>query len=118
MSNHPGKSEKAVARPRSAVSAGVGLSGLFGMLAWVAIARAYGMDGPWSALMNIVWCGVPMVLWSLLVDKVHRNPTTGLAWDSPPKPVKDILDISLAKLAGLWATWGGIAAIYCVCRWY
>ncbi len=105
-------------RPRSAVSNGVGLAGLFGVTIWLAVSLYYHLDGPWAALVNIVSCGVPMVLWSLLVDRVHRNPTTGIDWDEPAQPVRDTLDISLAKLAGLWATWAIIAALYCVFRFY
>lgn len=118
MSNPPSVAANGATRPASAVSSGVGFAGLVGMFSWVAVARYFGMDGPWSALMNIVWCGVPMVLWSLFVDKVHRNPTTGIDWDAPRKPLSEIIDISLAKLAGLWGTWFGIAAIYSICRWY
>ena len=106
------------ARPRSAVSTGVGLAGLAGLFGWIAVARAFGMDGSWSALIGVAACGVPMVLWSLLVDRVHRNPTTGIDWDRAPRPLRDTLDISLVKLAGLWATWGLIAVVYCVGRWY
>ncbi len=105
-------------RPASAVSTGVGMAGLFGLIIWLIIALTFGMDGPYAALMNVVFCGVPMVLWSLLVDRVHRNPTTGVDWDAPPKPTREILDISLTKLTGLWATWALIAAIYAVARFY
>lgn len=105
-------------RPRSAVSAGVGLSGLIGLLIWAAIARAFGMQGPLAALVALVACGVPMIAWSLLVDKVHRNPTTGIDWNSPPRAVKDVLDTSIVKLAGLWAIWGAIGCLYCIGRWY
>ena len=59
-----------------------GVVGLAGLFAWTAVARAYGMAGPLAALTALLACGVPMVLWSLLVDKVHRNPTTGIDWDS------------------------------------
>ena len=52
----------------------VGLVGLAGLFAWAAVARTFGMIGPLAALTALVACGVPMVLWSLLVDKVHRNP--------------------------------------------
>ena len=104
-------------RPRSAVSAGTGLAGLGGLLAWVAVARRYGMDGPCSALVNLLACAVPMIAWSLLVDKVHRRASTGIDW-SAPKPLRDTLDISLAKLAGLWITWGGIALIYFAGRFW
>ena len=104
-------------RPQSAVSHGVGLAGLFGLFAWIFVARTYGLDGPYAALMNVVACGVPMVAWSLAVDKVHRNPSTGIDWANP-KPLSETLDISLTKLAGLWLTWGGIAALYAVGRFY
>ncbi|MCP3732965.1 DUF1295 domain-containing protein [Sphingomonas sp. MG17] len=104
-------------RPKSAVSTGTGIAGLVGMGAWLAVARSYGLDGPYSALINLLACGIPMVLWAVIVDKVHRNPSTGIDW-SAPKPLSDTLDISITKIAGLWLTWGGIAAIYAVCRFY
>jgi protein-S-isoprenylcysteine O-methyltransferase Ste14 len=75
------------------------------------------MDGPYAALMNVAACGLPMIVWSLVVDKVYRNPTTGIDW-AHPKPLRDTLDVSLTKLAGLWLTWGGIATIYAVGRYY
>ncbi len=67
-------------RPRSAVSHGVGLAGLAGLVAWFLFARAYGMDGVNAAYASVIACAVPMVLWSVLVDKVHRNPSTGIDW--------------------------------------
>lgn len=104
-------------RPRSAVSTGVGVAGLAGLFAWVAAARITGLDGPFSALINIAACGIPMVLWSIFVDKVHRNPSTGIDWGDP-KPLKATIDISLVKLAGLWATWAAIACLYSIGRFY
>ena len=105
------------ARPRSAVSSWCGMVGLAGVLGWVAVARWFGMDGPYAALLNIAACGVPMILWSVLVDKVHRNPSTGFDWDHA-RPWRDTIDISLAKLTGLWATWAAIALIYATGRFY
>ena len=105
-------------RPTSAVSTGVGLAGLAGLLAWFAIARSFGMSGPYSALTNVVACGLPMVLWSIFVDKVHRNPSTGIDWDRPLPPRAETLDISLTKLAGLWATWAIIGCLYALSRFY
>lgn len=67
-------------RPRSAVSHGVGLAGLAGLIAWFLIARAWGMNGVNAAYASVIACALPMVLWSVLVDKVHRNPTTGIDW--------------------------------------
>lgn len=102
-------------RPRSAVSHGVGLVGLVGLLAWMLVAHHFGMDGPYAALIGVAACAVPMVLWSLLVDKVHRNPSTGIDW-TQVRPWRETWDISVAKLTGLWLTWGGMAAIFALFR--
>ena len=105
------------ARPRSAVSAGAGLSGLAGVIVWVGIARHFGMDGPYAGLVDLGCCAVPMILWSLVVDKVHRHASTGIDWSRRAR-VAETLDVSVTKLAGLWATWLGIAAIYLTGRFY
>lgn len=119
-------------RPRSAVSAGVGIVGLIGLFSYLLIARYAPeiaaflgidwtgrgrMDGPSSAVASVLACGVPMVLWSLIVDKVHRNPSTGIDW-SLRRPWRETIDISLTKVAGLWATWALIAAFYATMRYY
>ena len=110
-------SAKADPRPASAVSTGCGLAGLAGLLAWVCVARVYGMDGPYAALCNVAACGLPMVLWSLLVDKVHRNPSTGIDW-AQRKGWRDTIDVSLTKLAGLWITWAALALVYATGRFF
>jgi protein-S-isoprenylcysteine O-methyltransferase Ste14 len=119
-------------RPRSAVSAGVGLVGLAGLVSYLLIARfapeiadVLGIDwgdrgrmnGPNSAIASVLACGIPMVLWSVFVDKVHRNPSTGIDW-AKRRPWRETIDISLTKLAGLWTTWGLIALIYATMRYY
>ena len=104
-------------RPRSAVSHGVGLAGLAGLLAWVCVALIWRMDGPYAALIGLVACALPMILWSLLVDGVHRHASTGIDWHRRAA-FADTRDISLTKLAGLYLTWGGIAVIYAVGRFY
>ncbi len=104
-------------RPPSAVSHGVGIAGLVGLMAWLIVAEWVRMDGPYAALIGLVACALPMVGWSLLVDKVHRNPTTGIDW-AAARPWADTRDVSLTKLAGLFVTWGGIAVIYGVGRFY
>ncbi len=104
-------------RPPSAVSHGVGIAGLVGLMAWLTVAEWVRMDGPYAALIGLVACALPMVGWSFLVDKVHRNPTTGIDW-AAARPWADTRDVSLTKLAGLFVTWGGIAVIYGVGRFY
>ncbi len=119
------------ARPQSAVSHGVGLAGLAGLFSfilaahflqlprlWVQFATPYGLSWQWIAMLCVLACGIPMVLWSVFVDKVHRNPSTGIDWDAPPRPFSETFELSLAKLAGLWATWAILAFIYTLCRFY
>jgi protein-S-isoprenylcysteine O-methyltransferase Ste14 len=91
---------------------------MVGLVAWTLVARHFGMQGPYAGMAAVVACGIPMVGWSLLVDRVYRNPSTGLEWDRPLRPWSDTLDISLVKLTGLWATWAIIAMLYCIGRWY
>ena len=104
-------------RPASAVSTGVGVAGMAGMLLWLAVARFYGMDGPYAALTNVIAIGLPMVLWSVLVDKVQRNSSTGIDW-SLDRSWHETIEISLTKLAGLWFTWGAIALTYGAFKFY
>jgi protein-S-isoprenylcysteine O-methyltransferase Ste14 len=104
-------------RPPSAVSHGVGLAGLAGLGAWLVFAGSIGMDGPYAALVALVACAAPMILWSLLVDKVHRHATTGIDWGCP-RPFAETREISLTKLAGLFATWAVIGIIYGMGRFY
>jgi len=105
-------------RPKSAVSTGVGVVGLAGLIAWVVIARLLGASDPYAAIAGVAACGIPMLTWSLMVDRVHRRASTGLDWKRPPLPLAQTIDISLTKLTGLWATWALIAIIYCLGRWY
>ena len=118
-------------RPPSDVSAGVGLAGLAGLLGWLAVCRAWPsiayhlglatplepLSGPCAALAAVLFSGTPMVLWSVLVDKVHRRPSTGIDW-TRPRPLDEVVETSITKIAGLWATWAAIGFAYCVARWY
>lgn len=121
--------------PPSDVSAGVGLAGLAGLFVWIALCRSYPdiadalglqgsvagargvLSGPYAALAAIVFTALPMVAWSVLVDKVHRRASTGIDWDQA-RPLAEILPISVVKLCGLWATWALLAAFYGLARWY
>src|SRR5688572_12289888 len=117
--------------PPSDVSSGVGLAGLLGLFLWILICREWatvaelvGLSGPraplsgrYAALAAVAACGLPMVLWSLLVDKVHRRASTGIDW-SNPRPLAEVAETAIPKLAGLWATWGLIAVLYIMGRWY
>jgi protein-S-isoprenylcysteine O-methyltransferase Ste14 len=117
--------------PASDVSPWVGLIGLATLLGWIAFARlwpalvtafelpapAEPLSGPNSALLAMALTGLAMAAWSVLVDKVHRRPSTGIDW-TRPRPLSAVLEVSVAKLAGLWATWLIIGAFYALGRWY
>jgi len=117
--------------PASDVSSWVGLVGLAGLFAWIAVCRnwpaiadAFGLPGPrerlagpYSALASMVLIGLAMAAWSVLVEKVHRRPSTGISWTNP-RPLESVIEVSITKIAGLWATWAVIGFLYCVGRWY
>jgi protein-S-isoprenylcysteine O-methyltransferase Ste14 len=123
--------QQAASRPVSDVSAGVGLAGLLGLFLWIAVCRNWAaiagalalpgprepMSGPYAALLTLVFSGGAMIAWSLLVDKVHLRRSTGIDW-TKPRPLAEIVEVSITKLAGLWATWAIIGFAYCVARWY
>ncbi len=110
----------------------VGWAGLAGLVSYLLLARMapdiaawagidWGergpMSGPNSAIASVLACAIPMILWSVLVDKVHRNPSTGIDW-ALRRPWRATIDISMVKLAGLWATWALLAGAYGVLRYY
>ena len=122
-------------RPVSDVSAGVGIAGLAGLFLWIAFCRAYPdiarmlglggavsaergvLSGPYAALMALLFTALPMAIWSVLVDKVHLRPSTGIDW-SLKRPLAEVMPVAVVKLCGLWATWALIAAFYALARWY
>ncbi|AWW74243.1 protein-S-isoprenylcysteine methyltransferase [Erythrobacter sp. KY5] len=129
--SHPASATKPLTLPKSDVSSGVGLAGLLGLVVWILFCRTfpviaetaglgegYGvLSGPYAALTAMAFTAGPMAVWSLLVDKVHLRPSTGLDW-SLRRSVEEVLPVSTVKIIGLWATWAIIAALYCLCRWY
>jgi hypothetical protein len=91
---------------------------------WAQVADMLGvggprepMAGPYAALLGLVACGAPMVVWSLLVDRVHRRASTGLDWNAP-RGWGEGLGTGAVKLVGLWATWALIGAAYVLERYY
>jgi protein-S-isoprenylcysteine O-methyltransferase Ste14 len=123
------------APPRSDVSTGVGLVGLAGLFVWIAFCRNYPaiadalglggglagtrgvLSGPYAALTAMVFTAAPMAAWSVLVDKVHLRPSTGIDW-SLKRPLPEVMPVAVIKLVGLWSTWALLAAFYTLGRWY
>ncbi|MGX7925606.1 DUF1295 domain-containing protein [Tsuneonella sp. HG094] len=119
------------APPRSDVSGWVGLAGLAGLFAWITVCRHWPLvadmlgipgprmllDGPYAAVAAMLFTSGPMIAISLLVDKAHRRPSTGIDW-SLRRPLAETARVSFVKLAGLWATWIAIAGAYAIGRFY
>jgi protein-S-isoprenylcysteine O-methyltransferase Ste14 len=123
-------------RPSSSVSTGVGIAGLAGFFIWIVIILATGVGwvgelgaslgieriardpAAYAALGTVIATGIPMILWSVFVDRVYANPSTGIDWSAPHRDDPHIRDVSITKLCGLWVTWALIAAVYCIARWY
>ncbi|MEM1196285.1 MAG: isoprenylcysteine carboxylmethyltransferase family protein [Pseudomonadota bacterium] len=130
-SEPPARAPAAPRRPKSDVSSSVGIAGLLGLCVWVLICRTYPitaealgipgpravLSGPHAALTAILFTAGPMVVWSVLVDRVHRRPSTGIDW-SLKRPISQVWPISIVKIAGLWVTWAVLGALYCLGRWY
>jgi len=75
------------------------------------------LSGPYAALAAMLFTAGPMAVWSVLVDRVHLRPSTGLDWNLK-RSVEDVMPVSIVKIAGLWATWAILAGLYGLCRWY
>lgn len=121
--------------PASDVSTGVGLAGLAGLFGWIAFCRTYPeiasalglggalsaergvLSGPYAALAAMLFTALPMALWSVIVDKVHLRPSTGIDWGMR-RPLAEVMPVAVVKLVGLWATWALLAAFYALARWY
>ncbi|MEM6909106.1 MAG: isoprenylcysteine carboxylmethyltransferase family protein [Pseudomonadota bacterium] len=121
--------------PPSDVSAGVGLSGLAGLALWIIFCRNYPafadwvgltgplsgargvLSGPHAAAAAMLFTAGPMAIWSVLVDKVHLRPSTGIDWRQK-RALNEVLPISAVKLVGLWSTFAILAGLYGLCRWY
>lgn len=112
-----GSGAERLARPASVVSTATGFVGIAATTALLAVF--IGSDVPLNVQALIVPAVliVSMALWSILVDRVHLNPSTGLDFSSP-RPLSETLATTKVKLAGLYATWAIIGLLYFSIRTY
>ncbi len=87
---------------------GLGLAGLTAALLACAVLEPSPDMRPWICLLGTV---LPMLAWAVFVERAHRDPASGLDVDAP-RPPPAALRTTAVKLAGLWATWGAVAAAY------
>lgn len=98
-------------RPESEVSEKTGLAGVVALLVLTVAGLIAGPSVELAIPLVLIGTALPMVIWSLLVEKVHRRKTTGLDF-SLRHPRKEVLAITITKLIGLFATFGVIGAFY------
>ena len=105
-------------RPPSAVSHVTGWLGLAGALAMAAyLTQTPGILGTPRTLLMMAAVILPMVVWTVLVERVHLRESTGIDW-SRPRPWRDVLRTSAVKWVGLAATVFVIGLIYFAVRSY
>jgi hypothetical protein len=89
----------------------------FGLGAWVAIAALTAWKARW---LRSAPCS-PAASDGALVRAGRQG---AIAIRAPGSigpcagPWNESLDLSLAKITGLWAIWSAIACLYCIARWY
>lgn len=97
--------------PASAVSLSTGLCGLAGLVVAFGAIGYFKVPVFTAALIALTAAFIPMLLWTLLVEKVWKNASTGLDF-SRPRPQGETLETTRVKLVALFATWAIIAFLY------
>jgi hypothetical protein len=108
---------EALTLPTSPVSAATGFVGIGATALLLSVFIGSDVSVNAQALILPVVLIASMALWSVLVERVHLNPTTGRDFSSP-RPLSETLATTKVKLAGLYATWAVISFLYFSIRTY
>jgi protein-S-isoprenylcysteine O-methyltransferase Ste14 len=100
-------------RPRSVNTGWVNFLGLGGFLSAVMLLARFDLSRPVFALLSMLATAGPMIAVDLIVRKVHRRPSTGLAWDETDRPGFDIQQVAV-KLLGLAGSLAPLVIVYAV----
>jgi protein-S-isoprenylcysteine O-methyltransferase Ste14 len=93
------------------------LTGLAGLLIAAILLTQTDISLPLKALLCLAATALPMIVWTVLVEKVHLRPSTGLDF-SRPRPLDATLATTRVKLIGLFSTWLAIGFFYFAVRYY
>lgn len=114
--NHP----MSLIRPRSVNAGWVNFLGLGGFLSAVTLLARFDLSRPVFALLSMLATAGPMIAVDLIVRKVHRRPSTGLAWNETGHPGFDgpgnrhHVQRVAVKLLGLAGSLTPLAIVYAV----
>ena len=99
--------------PPSATLPWSALFGFAGFCAMIATTADMGLPKHVFTCLCVLATALPMLIIDLGVLKVHRRPSTGLAWGDEARPGFSASRVA-TKLAGLGVTFGALAFVY----WY
>lgn len=87
-------------RPESCSSLWINFVGLAGFFASLFALPRLGLDPVDGTVITACATFLPIIALDLLVKRVHRRPTTGIAWDQVPARSWSRLALKLAGLTG------------------
>ncbi len=100
-------------RPRSVNAGWVNFLGLGGFLTAVTLLARFDLSVPVFALLSMLATAGPMIAVDLVVRKVHRRPSTELAWNETSRPGFDVQRVAV-KLLGLAGSLAPLIIVYTV----
>ncbi|MCB1884969.1 MAG: DUF1295 domain-containing protein [Geminicoccaceae bacterium] len=104
-------------RPQSSVSVATGLVGAAAVSLMVLLLATLDLSLEAKIFACFAAAALPMMLWSILVEKVHLRPSTGLAAVRQRDYAASLRNAG-TKLLGLAVTFGLIAVFYWSFRFY
>lgn len=104
-------------RPTSVVAISTGLVGLVGLMVAVVVLIGSDILVGHKILICLGATAVPMIIWEIAVEKVHRRPTTGLDFSKPASGQAGYRRVAV-KLFGLSVTWTAVGLFYWLFRSY
>lgn len=104
-------------RPPSVVAISTGFIGLVGLLAAVVYLIGTDIAVASKILILLGATALPMIVWELAVEKVHRRPSTGLDFSIPASGHAGYRRVAV-KLFGLAVTWTAVGVFYWLFKSY
>lgn len=109
--------EVGVQRPESAVTNATGLVGALSLAFVIATAKAAHLSVVATVFLSLAGTALPMAIWAVAVERVHRNESTGLDF-SIRRSAGEVWCLTRVKLVGLAATFALIVLSYYTLKIY
>ncbi len=106
-----------VERPESDVTIAIGMVGLVGLAVALATCMTFELSNISMVFLVFFGTSIPMIAWSLVVEKSYLRPSTGLDF-STERPWPEVISITKVKVAGLAASLALMFLCYFTFRHY